>query len=149
MATVAEAIFADELAALVDVALGNGWPIASLTRSQFVLRLPARDGQFYFVSCAGVDYAGLPAAWQWCGEVGAELGHPKHCPAGSGYFHGSNVICAPWNRLAYQDVGGPHGDWVLSAWKQSPQTNGCISLASMALRLFVELSSSRYHGRRS
>jgi hypothetical protein len=26
-------------------------------------------------------------------------------------FHGSGVICAPFNRLAYGEHGGPHGDW--------------------------------------
>lgn len=26
-------------------------------------------------------------------------------------FHGSNRICAPFNRLAYREHGGPHGDW--------------------------------------
>jgi hypothetical protein len=26
-------------------------------------------------------------------------------------FHGSNRICAPFNRLAYREHGGPHSNW--------------------------------------
>jgi hypothetical protein len=26
-------------------------------------------------------------------------------------FHPNRLICAPWNRLAYGEHGGPHADW--------------------------------------
>lgn len=44
---------------------------------------------------------------------------PIGAPAGS-IFHSQPVICAPWNRLAYQIHGGPHGDWGTPAdWKKA------------------------------
>jgi hypothetical protein len=36
-------------------------------------------------------------------------------------FHSNRVICAPWNRLAFQEKGGPHGDWgALTNWTTAP-----------------------------
>lgn len=46
--------------------------------------------------------------------------HPPQLPGS--IFHPNPVICAPWNRLAYQVNGGPHGDWgSLTDWKSAGQ----------------------------
>lgn len=64
-----------------------------------------------------VGYKVVPPAWQF---VDFETGEPSRSawPApgslprvSSSIFHSSGVICAPFNRLAYKDHGGPHGDW--------------------------------------
>jgi hypothetical protein len=63
------------------------------------------------------DYRALPPAWRFVdpetGEV-TKRAFPKAGtgPQGSGsIFHSNPVICAPFNRLAYKDNGGPHSDW--------------------------------------
>jgi len=72
------------------------------------------------------DLAGYRAvAPAWCfldaehGEVtGTPFPQPGAHPLVPGsIFHPNRVICAPWNRLAYQEYGGPHGDWgALTGW---------------------------------
>ena len=145
MSTVSEAVTGVELEILRDLAQLNTWPIHVIDGVNFVLGLPSRDNDMYFVRCSTGDYPEEPPIWQWSDESGDKCGDPKVCPKGTGYFHGSNVICAPWNRLAYKDRGGPHGDWNLAGWKLNPKLNGCDTLAHMALRLSVELMSERYH----
>jgi hypothetical protein len=70
-------------------------------------------------------YPAIPPAWTCRDEDGVVT--PAAFPvagtlvgvAGS-VFHPNNVICAPWNRLAYASHGGPHGDWgELTAWKNA------------------------------
>lgn len=62
-------------------------------------------------------YRAVPPAWRF---VDPETGHvtkrafpkPGSGPHGSGsIFHSKPVICAPFNRLAYQAHDGPHSDW--------------------------------------
>lgn len=62
-------------------------------------------------------YRAIPPAWRFVdpdtGEVSQRaFPKPGSGPQGSGsIFHPHPVICAPFNRLAYQDHGGPHPDW--------------------------------------
>ncbi|MGY0389438.1 hypothetical protein ACWZJV_20925 [Nocardioides sp. WG-D5] len=93
-----------------------------------------------------------PPAW-WCGD---EPTDPRNYPSGpsetkAGHpngtiFHSQPVICAPWNRLAYNQVvpGAPHGDWTLAAWKtMAPEYTRAHTLGDMlaALELHLTLSS--------
>lgn len=37
---------------------------------------------------------------------------PHNTPQGIGsIFHNACCICAPFNRRAYKELSGPHGDW--------------------------------------
>lgn len=147
MSTVSEAVTGVELEILRDLADENNWSISVLDSLCFVLGLPSRENDRYFVKCSTNAYPEEPPVWQWSDKTGALCGDPAICPKGSGYFHSSNVICAPWNRLAYKDRGGPHKDWLLAEWKSNPKLNGCDTLAHMALRILVELNSERYQSR--
>lgn len=63
------------------------------------------------------DYRVVAPAWTftdaaWSAEPTPYLfPRPGHTPYGSSLFHPSAVICAPFNRLAYAEYRGPHGDW--------------------------------------
>lgn len=57
-------------------------------------------------------YPAIPPAWSFV-RPGTEESGAAFFPApfpGS-IFHGNVVICAPWNRLAYSEHGGPHNNW--------------------------------------
>lgn len=66
------------------------------------------------------DYPALPPMWQF---VNLDKSNPtQYCnyPKPEGTVFGASifinanhgpVICVPFNRLAYQEKGGPHGDW--------------------------------------
>ena len=66
------------------------------------------------------DYRALPPEWTFTNEKWEGTGRPAHFPKvahspfGASIFimHGQNaVICVPFNRLAYTEHAGPHGDW--------------------------------------
>jgi hypothetical protein len=72
------------------------------------------------------NYRALPPIWAcmskaYEGGVNEPRNFPKPLPGsrfGSSIFiehAGGSVICAPFNRLAYQESGGPHADWGASA----------------------------------
>jgi len=58
-------------------------------------------------------------------------------------FHGMPCVCARYNRKAYTERGGPHGDWRLVDW-QLPTGNGVAidSLAMIVSDLHSKISQS-------
>lgn len=132
---------------LRELAGSNDWYLKEIDTLSFVLGLWAKDDQQYFLKCTCRHYPEEPPTWQWSDMDGCRIGTPEVTPTGSGFFHGSGVLCAPWNRLAYKDLNGPHGDWVLAEWKANEKTNGCDTLAHMALRISVEFKGPRYKAR--
>ena len=152
MATVTDLVFAEQFGHLGEVAEHRGWPLEQIEGPGFELILPARDGSRFGLKVLCDGYPGTPAAWRWCNPDSGVCDQPSDTPrGGGGYFHGSGRICAPWNRLAYQqlDSQGPHSDWQLSTWMTNPKTGSCTALAAMALRMAVELQSARYQGRKA
>jgi len=132
MVTITEAVMADELPAITAWAERNDWRFTydpAALKGRVEAEHPNVAGQlvaFWF------DVTGYPneqpPAW-WCGGDGMSvttgkadyprppLTPPPGLPNGS-IFHPNQVICAPWNRLAYGVQGGPHPDWpALAAWK--------------------------------
>jgi hypothetical protein len=132
------------------IATREGWTLKRLEGLQFVLGLPARDNTWFWLLCNCECYPAIPPAWRWYNAESQEIDQPRDTPKGGGFFHDAGVICAPWNRLAYQseDARGPHGDWAIGNWRANPQTGGCKTLAAMALRIAVELKKSTFEGRR-
>jgi len=62
------------------------------------------------------NYREVPPAWTFCDPTWENTS--KECfparsqtPFGSSILHNKPVICAPFNRLAYAEHGGPHGNW--------------------------------------
>ena len=150
MSTVTELVFAEELSQLQQICLNRRWDLEKIEGPGFVLGLQSRDNLDYWLKVECDNYPTKPPAWHWYNKNCNTLDQPSCTPRGTGgYFHDSGRICATWNRLAYKQVDplGPHADWELSNWKTNPKTIGCTSLCAMALRLAVELSSSRYQGK--
>jgi hypothetical protein len=66
------------------------------------------------------DYRAFPPGWTFSAENSETAGRPVDFPKGVATRFGASifimhnqtaVICVPFNRLAYADQGGPHGDW--------------------------------------
>jgi len=77
-------------------------------------------GSIYFLRGTFGEYRALPPEWTFTGEKGETAGRPTDFPRGVQTRFGAPifiihnqtaVICVPFNRLAYTDQGGPHGDW--------------------------------------
>ncbi|MHB8636744.1 MAG: hypothetical protein ACYC96_09760 [Fimbriimonadaceae bacterium] len=63
-----------------------------------------------------------------------------------GYFHSNNILCAPWNRLAYSIHGGPHTDWDMLNWESiHPEHQELGTILDLLYRL---LNGNSYGGRR-
>lgn len=145
-----ELVFEEQFGDLSDIAQHRRWDLQRTDEPGFILTLPARDDSRFSVQVVCTDFPTLPPIWSWYDIQTHQRNQEANTPMGSGgYFHGSGRICAPWNRIAYREVdsNGPHSDWRLTDWMSNPNTQGCITLAGMALRVSVELLSPRYHGR--
>lgn len=97
-----------------------------------------------------MPYSAEPPAWHWYNADTKQIDQLRDTPKEVGFFHGSGVICAPWNRLAYKSVDsrGPHDDWQIGDWRSNPQTGGCKTLGAMAQRIALELKL-RMQGRKA
>lgn len=95
-------------------------------------------------------YKVLPPAWRCVNQDGVEVKgaypSPGPLPDGKGsIFHNQPVICAPFNRLAYQDGGGPHaGDWgeAVRWWRISGDFAAPKTLPDMLMVIDTHLSFS-------
>lgn len=150
MATVAELSLEEEFEPLKQIVAHEGWKLERLDGISLTLGLPARDGSWFWLRCRCDGYPASPPAWHWYNPETTAIDQANDTPTGGGFFHGSGVICAPWNRLAYKSENpqGPHGDWSIGNWRANPKTGGCKTLAAMALRIGVELKSPNFSGRR-
>ena len=150
MTTVAELSLDEDISPLEEIAARKGWKLERRDAVEFVLGLPAHDDSWFWLLCRCDRYPAIPPAWHWYDPEIQEVDRPEDTPTGGGFFHGSGVICAPWNRLAYksEDPRGPHGDWTIGNWRGEPKTGACRTLAAMALRIGKELRSSTFGGRR-
>ncbi|MDA2928379.1 hypothetical protein MYX84_00275 [Acidobacteria bacterium AH-259-O06] len=147
--TVTELVFAEQFEHLREIVAARNWELEQADGSSFILRLQARDNSYFWLKVECNDYPAQPPAWHWYNPDTGALDQPPDTPRGSNFFHGSGRICAPWNRLAYSsyDPNGPHGDWQFANWITNAKTASCTTLAAMALRLAVELHSTRFRGR--
>jgi hypothetical protein len=72
--------------------------------------------QFFLLGCLE-GYKAVPPAWDFRNEDWQSPRQKSNYPGravihGIGsIFHPTPVICAPFNRLAYKQHGGPHNDW--------------------------------------
>lgn len=139
-----EVLLDHEMGAVESIANARGWNISRPTPQVMHLDLPAKGGERFYLHVNLEGYAATPPAWHWRDPATDTLDLPAQTPAGGNFLHGSGVICAPWNRLAYQqvDLRGPHSDWTLANWKLNSHTGGTRTLAAMALRVAHELSVS-------
>ena len=95
-------------------------------------------------------YRANPPAWQF---LHPDTGEPDpavfpqpggHAMIQGSIFHSNKVICAPWNRLAFQENGGPHQDWgALTNWTNAaPNYTKADTLADMLTQMELHFSVS-------
>ena len=94
------------------------------------------------------DYPALPPAWRFLDpRTSREIGraaYPAAGPFGKGsVLHDQGVICAPWNRFAYADKGGPHKDWTPTGWQNlAPDRTWARTIPDMLARVCAEVAIS-------
>jgi len=108
----------EELAGLQCYSTRHGWAVHWVPESLF-LHFSGKGTQAVVPLriVAQVDgYRALPPIWRF--ERGGSAEGTACFPIagrsptdGGSIFHSSRIICAHFNRLAYKDHGGPHGDW--------------------------------------
>jgi hypothetical protein len=100
--------------------------------------------------CLAADVSGfdaIPPAWRFVNPEEPEADSPRF-PTGPGpygkstIFHSKRRICAPFNRLAYKQEGGMHGNWNLPRWKEVKNL-GATSLCEMFAVIIAHLRCSK------
>ncbi len=93
-------------------------------------------------------YRAVPPAWKFV-QPGTDAADRSAFPAAGtspgigSIFHSNPVICAPWNRLAYVEHGGPHDNWSgPSSWLQVRDVTTAHTIADMLSALDVHLRAS-------
>jgi hypothetical protein len=103
------------------------------------------EAESYLVIADLTDYDVLPPAWQFVDPRNGKIIGTAAYPVGGGIFHGNGVICAPWNRLAYGESGGPHSDWgPPTGWKTPrPPYTYAVTIPDMLERIVRETRGAR------
>lgn len=148
---VTAAVIAAELPALEAWAARRpGWTVC-VQDTQPVLVLDAVhpvSGTSVRITADLSEYPAVPPAWRFVDPAdGPSAPFPQAGSNGvvtGSIFHSNRVICAPWNRLAYAEQSGPHGDWgALTNWKSAGQGyTKADTIADMLSQIHLHLSMS-------
>jgi hypothetical protein len=141
-----------EAAAIEAWAARHGWSVeidAVRLALAATVRHPA-DGSLLLIVADLHGYRAVPPAWRFVDPRTGQSGQSAFPAAGSlpggkgSIFHSNAVLCAPWNRLAYQSEGGPHGDWAeLANWLNVPgDVTRAGNIAEMLSAINVHLGHS-------
>lgn len=118
--------------------------------------LEGPDGERYLLLGMFEDYQTLPPAWRFVHPDTTEaIGSAAYPAPAQPYPRGSPlildsgadgaVICAHFNRLAYTEEGGPHGDWGgLSNWQNTEGAGytRATTIADMLARIALDVADS-------
>jgi hypothetical protein len=109
-------------------------------------------GERFYLRGQLEGYRAVPPAWTFCDAEWGSPGEKRNFPAsaslpsgiGSSIFHNHPVICAPFNRLAYKDHGGPHSNWGgPEQWLNVAGTVNATTLADMLAVVARDLAYSK------
>ncbi len=99
------------------------------------------EGVLFFCELDCRDFPLYPPIVEFLDETWTRRGEACLYPAG---FHPTPCVCARYNRKAYAEVGGPHGDWRLVDWRLPTPNGGPIdSLAMIVSDLHAKISRSK------
>ena len=135
-----------QIADVEQVGAAHGWRFERVGSRCFRVDLTARNGDVYQLEVVCERFPTVPPSFHWRNPETGRLDEPTDAPKPYNFFHGSGMICAPWNRLASAE-GAPHPEWELTGWQHNDSTKGAVTLAAMLLRIRHELRSSQYAGR--
>jgi hypothetical protein len=118
------------------------WVAEALTLRAGTYHLRAQRLVEVTAQCDG--YRALPPEWRFVRPDTDETGREWHPAAGGpSIFHGNALICVPWNRLAYAEHGGPHGDWSgPTAWLQVREGPVAFTIPDMLAVIDAHLGQS-------
>jgi len=138
-----------ELTAIEPWATRHGW--SSLWDEDrlllVVLMRSAFDRERYIFEFTLDNYRELPPSIELVHPETGEAGTRRSYPAGGrSYFHSKPVICAPWNRKAYQTLGGPHSDWAMANWASYRPNHSRVADILVLLQELIDDHAS-YTGR--
>lgn len=128
----------------------HGWT-AHLPTDGLWLRFGAYHplGVLLEVTADLAGFPGEPPAWRFVNpgtdEEAVKFPAPGQLPGtGGSIFHGARVICAPWNRCAYQayDPKGPHNDWSITGWQEVSGYTRALTIADMLDQIRIHLRQS-------
>lgn len=107
---------------------------------RFYVTFENRDGERFFAEFDCRDYPLYPPTVEFVSEDRGERGTLRLYPQG---FHTTPCVCTRYNRKAYQERGGPHGDWRLLDWRlPTGQGVGIDTLALMVSDLDAKIRQS-------
>jgi hypothetical protein len=122
----------EELEAVAEYASAAGLQLSSDALNdqnlRFILQFENQDGESFYAEFDCAEYPLYPPTVEFVNEDRSEKGAKRLYPQG---FHPTPCICMRYNRKAYAERGGPHGDWRLLDWRL-PSGNG-IAIDSLAL----------------
>jgi hypothetical protein len=95
---------------------------------RFYVMFRNRDGELFFVEFECTEFPLHPPTVEFVDAARARRGSKDLYPQG---FHPTPCICMRYNRKAYGERGGPHGDWRLLDWRL-PTGNG-LGIDTLAL----------------
>ena len=114
----------EELPAVAAYAAAAGLAVDANALSESILRFHVAfrnaAGENFTAEFDCRDYPMYPPTIEFVDASRTTRGTLALYPAG---FHGMPCVCARYNRKAYSERGGPHGDWRLVDW-QLPTGNG-------------------------
>jgi hypothetical protein len=137
----------DELAAVKAYAQRHGWATA-WNADQLRLTCDGKhpaDATPIRIIASVEGYRALPPAWTFEDPASNRSLFPKGGAVNgkSSIFHGRCVICAPFNRLAYAQHGGPHSNWGgPERWLEVRGHIQATTLASMLASILGHLKAS-------
>ncbi|MHB1414247.1 MAG: hypothetical protein ACYC1C_03260 [Chloroflexota bacterium] len=141
-------IIAEEVEGLRSLALSCGWEVTLDSGNLTVtVRMKSTvDDQTYILEAKCDGYRAVPPLFELIHPETGERGTRRCYPAGGTFFLRAPCICVQWNRKAYRQLGGPHGDWQMVNWACARP--GTTTLGDMFLVVQREINKrGQYRGR--
>lgn len=93
---------------------------------RFYVEFNNRDGEKFYAEFDCAEYPLYPPTIEFVNQNRSVRGAKMLYPNG---FHPTPCVCMRYNRKAYNERGGPHGDWRLLDWRLPTGTG--ISIDSL------------------
>jgi hypothetical protein len=123
-----------ELAVAVPYASAAGIGLGTTTLTETNLKFYAtfynQNKEPFYAEFDCAEYPLFPPTIEFVDEARSARGLKSLYPAG---FHPTPCVCMRYNRKAYGERGGPHGDWRLIDWQLPTPGGGPIDSLAMIL----------------
>lgn len=133
-AAVSQEAIVSELADAVAFAASAGLLIDTSSLNEetpiFHVVFQNRAGQKFFAEFDCRDYPLYPPTIEFTNESRTSRGLPSLYP---NVFHQTPCVCMRYNRKAYSERGGPHGDWRMIDWHLATPGGGPIETLAMII----------------